>query len=301
MFFEKIIKYFALITAACFLAVNLAACNFIKTAKKDTEDINYDGGVTTTAADTAAGEEHDTYTDIATDDAASDTAADVPAADTETAADDVPIPDVIYSDDLIWYVNDDIASLGFAEMYISAAAKRTDPKFAELRDPEIHLIHLIGEDGANKINAVIDKTVTEPYREYIEQIQSGNYTSETLFFCQSSAVVYEDIAVIEIGYWTYDGTKAMGIPSETAVFYYDHAEDKALTVTQVLESAGIDDETFLSVLSSYCNKRTSAEKNYTFADIEWLLPTAKGITVCVYLNVYDEFSETFTITYPALT
>lgn len=205
----------------------------------------------------------------------------------------------IYSDDLKWYINEDIISLKFAEMYISASVKRTDPKYSQLRDPEIRLIHLIGANGTKEINTVIDKIITEPYSEYISQIQSGDYTSDNLFVCQSYAVVYDNIAVIEISYFVYSGTAATEADSENIVFFYDYITDKVLTIPDILEVVGTDDTVFINVLNTYANQFNQTPKTYTQENIKWLLPTETGLTVNMYIEEYSTYTETFTIPYTA--
>ncbi len=206
----------------------------------------------------------------------------------------------IYSDDLHWFINEDIVSLEFAEIYISALVKRTDPTYSQLRDPEIRLIHLIGANGAKEINTAIDKAVTEPYSKYISQIQSSEYTSENLFVCQSYAVVSDNIAVIEISFFVYSGTAATEANSENIVFLYDYKADKVLTIPDILEVAGTDDTVFLNVLNVYANQFNQTPKTYTQENIKWLLPTETGLTVNMYIEEYSTYTETFTIPYTML-
>jgi hypothetical protein len=197
---KKSMSLILLIFTICFIAEILAACN-----------VSDSGGI-----DDTAESETDTGSETAETDYISTIQINkAPPAETINGTQITENSDnnKIYSDSLKWYLNEDIASLGFAEMYISASTKRTDPKYSEVRDPEIRLIHLIGDDGAKEINTAIDKAVTEPYSEYISQIQSGNYTSENLFVCQSYVIVYDNIVVIEISYFTYSGRGATEVNS----------------------------------------------------------------------------------------
>jgi hypothetical protein len=161
------------------------------------------------------------------------------------------------------------------------------------------LIHLIGSNGAKEINTVIDKTVTVPYSDYISQIQNGEYTSENLFVCSSYAVVFDNIAVIDISYFVYSGTAATEANSENIVFYYDYKTDKVLTIPDILEVVGIDDTIYNNVLNVYANQFNQTPKTYTQENIKWLLPTETGLTVNMYIEEYSTYTETFTIPYTA--
>lgn len=217
----------------------------------------------------------------------------------ETVIVDNATPTPIYHESMKWFLNEEIASFDYVEMYISASAKRTDPKYEQLRDPEIRLIRLIGKNGASQINAVIDQAVTEPYSEYISLIQSGLYTSDNLFVCQSYMTVYDPVALIDISFFTYSGTVATGGRlGEHIIFYYDYANDKVLSVYDVLHIAGISEETFLDVFNAYAieiNRRSG----YTLEDIQWLLPVQTGIAVSVYWEEYSDYPMDFTIPYHA--
>ncbi|MDD4773776.1 MAG: hypothetical protein PHZ09_09280 [Eubacteriales bacterium] len=206
----------------------------------------------------------------------------------------------IYADDLDWYINDDIAALDFAEMYISASAKRTDRKFEGLRDPEIRLLHLVGDNGAREINDAIDKAITEPYAGYISQIQGGDYTDDNLFVCQSHVALSDSMAVVTITFFVYAGTAATEANSESVEFLYDYNADRLLTVSDVLASAGVDDAAFLNSLNDYANRYNNQPETYTAENINWLLPTATGITVNMHTRPYYTYPETFTIPYTVL-
>jgi|GEM_PF-5935139 hypothetical protein len=159
---ESKMPYFTFIIVICFITGNFVSCNISES--KNNSDLS---GTAITAVNETTDKE---YLTESQENQVSPVITEAEPQETENA-DNIEY----YCDDLKWYVNDEIATLGFAEMYISSSARRTNPIYSQLRDPEIRLIHIIGDNGANQINTTIDKTITQPYKDYISQIVNDNY------------------------------------------------------------------------------------------------------------------------------